>query len=241
MTRIKIIPLALSTVFVVVALASATARASENPVLVTSTGAAFNGTVSAKSLTGTTLSGTGAGDAQIECATDSGSGTVVTTKTGEGRTSGTGTDTLTGCKTAAGKCQNTSKSGEITGTISVTLVWLGKESEKKPGILTSILTLSSSPGNGKGALLSFLCSSELVDNEGAFLASLSRELNEKFTTIGVTAKQSGGIQDDKEYTENGKTGTDTLFTSVNHGAFDASGREGEGEATYSESVEMTEN
>jgi|ERR1700677_3702631 len=242
MTRIRIIGLALGVVFAVMVVASASALAAENPILVNSSGVAFNGTVTGESKAGfvPTLQTTATGAAQIECTASKGKGTVTTTKTGTGMTSGVGTVTFTGCKTAAGKCGNTATTGEITGTVSTLLVWVGKESAKKPGVLTSILPFTGA-NRGQNALLSFTCSSELVDVEGAFIAASSRALNEKFTTAIGVANATEGKQELTEYTENGKEGTNTLYSNQNHGAFSKAGESGEGLGTFSEEVEITEN
>jgi len=52
MTRIRMVGLALSGVFAVMIVASASALAAENPILVNSSGAAFTGTATSKSVRG---------------------------------------------------------------------------------------------------------------------------------------------------------------------------------------------
>jgi len=148
--------------------------------------------------------------------------------------------TFSGCKTAAGKCENTATAGEITGTFSTLLVWIKKESEKKPGVLLSILPYTGA-GRGLNALLSFLCSSQLVDVEGSFIAKGRETLNTKFTTATLIAKATEGKQQLTEYTENGKEGTNTVFSNQNHGPFAKAGWVLESNETYNEEVEITEN
>jgi hypothetical protein len=244
MTRIRMVGLALSAVFAVMIIASASALAAENPVLVNKSGAAFNGTVTSEQVTGTepTLQTTATGAAQIECTTEKDKATFTTTKTGTGMTTGVAKVTFTGCKIpVTGKCENTATTGEITGTVSTLLVWIKKESEKKPGILISILPYTGA-GRGLNALLSFTCATQLVDVEGSFIAKSSREaLNEKFTTATLIAKSSSGKQELTEYTENGTEGTNTLFSNQNKGPFAKAGEGIESAETYSEEVEIAEN
>jgi hypothetical protein len=71
------------------------------------------------------------------------SGTLSTKLEGPGMTSGSGTVKFTGCKTAAGGCENTGAAGskEITGTVSSLLVWVGKESGRNDWRFILDLTL----------------------------------------------------------------------------------------------------
>jgi hypothetical protein len=242
MTRIRMVGLALCAVFAVMIVASASALAAENPILVNSTGGAFNGTATSSSGSAKipTLQTTATGAAQVECVAEKDNTTFTTTKTGTGMTSGPSKVTFTGCKTAGGKCKNTATEGEITGTVSVLLVWIGKESAKKPGVLISILPYTGA-GRGLNALLSFTCSSQLVDVEGSFIATGEKELNKTFTTATLIANSTEGSQELTEYTENGKEGTNTLFSNQNHGPFSKAGESIESNETYSEEVEITEN
>ena len=242
MTRIRMVGLAAVAVLAVMIVVSASALA-ENPVLVTSSGAAFNGTATSKSVAGTTptLQTTATGAAQVECPSgEVDNTTFTTTKTGTGMTNGVSKVTFTSCKTAAGKCENTATTGEITGTVSVLLVWIGKESTKRPGILVSLLPYAGA-GRGLNALLSFTCSSQLVDVEGSFIAGVKQGLNELSTTGTLIAKATEGKQELTGYTENSEEGTNTLFSDQNHGAFAKAGEEIESEETYSSSVDITEN
>lgn len=239
MKRIKMTGLALTAVFALAAIASATAMAAENPVLVTSSGAAVNTVVTSKSKTGTIPTLQSVGGLKVECESETDTGTVVTTLSGTGMTNGTAKVTFKGCASGAGTCQNAA-SEEITGTVSTLLVWVGKESEKKPGILVSILPYTGA-GRGKNALLSFKCGGSLVDVEGSFIALTSKALNETFTTATLIAKQSGGVQEDRKYTENGVEGTNNLFSSSAGAAFSESGEGIESEETYKQSVKIIEN
>jgi hypothetical protein len=219
---------------------SATALAAKNPVLVKSNGEAVtNLAVTGKSLT-EPMSET-VGGAKISCRAATGTGNVSTTLAGDGMTSGTGTVTFTGCESAAVKCENTATSGEITGTVSTLLVWIGKESSKTIGILTSILPFSGA-GRGKNALLSYKCGTAkvLVDVEGAAIGSTNRRLGEAFTQgIGI-AKSSGGVQEDQAYTENGVEGSVSYFSSEGGGAFEQSAGSGETETAYGTIVKVIE-
>jgi hypothetical protein len=227
------------------AVAAASAMAAENPVLVNASGGAVTGlSVTGASETGTvpTLQTTVTGAAKIECTKgEKSSATVTTTTGGTGMTSGSGTVTFTGCKTAAGSCENTGAAGskEITGTVSVLLVWVGKEANKTIGLLFSILPFNgSTTGNN---LLSFVCSGELIDVQGSFIALTKTKIGESFTKGKVIAKAVNGVQEDSTYTENGVTGTNTLYSNQNHGPFAKAGEEIETEETYSTIVKVIEN
>jgi hypothetical protein len=241
MTRIKMIGLAIMAVFAVLAVASASAVAAENPVLVNSAGGAVtNVSVKGTDPTVSRLKPTATGTATVECASEESATTLTTTLAGTGMTSGTSKVTFKKCKTAAGKCANTGTE-EITGTVSVLLVWVGKESEKKPGILVSILPYRGNPGSGTNQLLSFKCSGALVDVEGSFIALTSSALNELSTTSKLIAKQKEGVQEDQKYTENGVEGTNSLYSNQGGGPFGPAGEEVETEETYTTSVKIIEN
>jgi hypothetical protein len=241
MTQIRMFVLAIVAVFAVSVAASATAVAAENPVLVNSAGGAVTNLGVSGSAGLSFLQPTTSGAPKVECATETSSGTVSTTTSGTGMTSGTATVTFSKCKTAAGKCANKGTE-EITGTVSTLLVWVGKESEKKPGILVSILPYSGNPGSGKNQLLSFKCSGVLSDVEGSFIALTNKALGEAFTKGKLIAKESSsGVQEDQKYTENGKEGTNSLYSNAGGGAFGPSAEEIENEETYTTSVKIIEN
>jgi hypothetical protein len=223
-----------------VMIATSPSALAENPILINGSGAAFNGTATSKNVSESipTLQATAPGAAQLECSAEKDNATFTTTKTGEGMTNGVAKVTFTGCKTAAGKCENSATTGEITGTFSTLLVWIGAASGKKPGILVSILPYTGA-GRGLNALLSFTCSSQLVDVEGSFIAEAN--LTGLSTSGTLVAKATEGKQEFTEYTENAKTGTNTVFSNQNHGAFAKAGWEIDSEETYSESVEITNN
>jgi hypothetical protein len=244
MRLIRIFGLTVIVVLAVVARSSTVALASENPVLVTAGGGVVtNLDVTSKNASGSEPALQTTGGEKVACKGETDSGKVTTTKAGEGMTSGTATWTFTGCESAAGKCKNTNTSGEITGTVSILLVWIGKESEKEPGILVSILPFTGA-GRGLNALLSFVCGSALrkTNVEGAFIALTSSTLNGAASTkSALIATQTTGAQKDKKYTENGKEALVNLFSSWNGGAFEESGVELESEEAYAESVHIVEN
>jgi hypothetical protein len=57
----------------------------------------------------------------------------------------------------------------------------------------------------------------------------------------VIATATGGNQEDLTYTENGKEGTNTLYSNQNHGGFGRAGMSLETEETYSTRVKVIEN
>jgi hypothetical protein len=241
MTHIRMFVMAMVAVFAVSVAASATAVAAENPVLVNSAGGPVtNLAVSGKDSATSFLQPTAVGAPKVECASETSSGTVSTTTSGTGMTSGTATVTFSKCKTAAGKCANKGTE-EITGTVSTLLVWVGKESSKTVGVLVSILPYRGNPGSGTNQLLSFKCSGVLSDVEGSFIALTNRKLNEPFTTASLIAKQTAGVQEDQKYTENGIEGTNSLYSNAGGGAFGTSAENIENEETYTTSVKIIEN
>jgi hypothetical protein len=245
MTRIRMVGRALTIVLAVMAVASVAAEAAKNPVLVYPNGtAATNVTGTAQTVAGSipTLQTTTVGGAQVECSGGEGnSGTLNTTLEGDGKTSGSGTVTFKKCKTAAGECENKGAgTKEIVGTVAALLVWIGKESNKTIGILAFAAPQSATPGNGKGTLLSFICSGTLVDLEGGFLSLVNRKIGESFTTGDVIANATEGRQEDLTYTENGIEGTDSRYSNQDGGAFSRAGYAGEGEGTFSTIVKVVE-
>jgi hypothetical protein len=241
MTPIKIISLTITTAIALLAITATTATAAENPILVNSKGEA--GTFHVKGNAGLSFLETSIeGAPRLECESEASEATLTTTTTGTGMTSGTSKVTFKKCKTPAGKCSNSGE-GEITGTVSVLLVWVGKEANKTVGVLISILPYTGSP-DGKNGLLSYTCSGTLTDVEGSFIALTSRKtLGAVFTTATLEAKEKGkGKQEDKTYTENGKEGTNTLYTKTGITGAPAEGSETiENEETYTTSVKVIEN
>jgi hypothetical protein len=243
MTRIKMIGLVVVAVCAVMAVAAASAMAAKNPVLVYSNGtAATNVSTKGVEVAGgiPTLQTTAVGGAQFECSTLSSVGTLNTTLEGDGKTSGAGTLTFTKCKTAAGECENKGAgTKEITGTVSILLVWVGKESNKTIGLLFSILPFSGTPGSQNG-LLSYVCSGALIDVQGSFIALTKTKIGELSTSGSVVAKATEANQEDLTYTRNGVEGTNTLYSNSAGGAFAKAGAEIETEETYSTSVKVVE-
>lgn len=240
MTRIRMVGLAIVAVFAVSMVASAVAGAAENPVLLNSTGGAVtNETFTGKDTTVSLLRSTALLSGAMECATSESAGTVSTTTAGDGMTSGVASVTFKKCKTSAGKCANKGTE-EITGTVSVLLVWLGPEADKTVGVLISILPYTGGP-RGTNALLSFVCAGELIDVEGSLLALTSRKIGETFTTVVLNATQTGGAQVDQAFTESGVEGTNTLFSNQNHGAFASASEEVKNAETYASTVQVKAN
>jgi hypothetical protein len=242
MTRIKMIGLAVVAVFAVAVVAAATASA-KNPVLVTAGGTAVtNLSVTSKNVGAGEPTLQEAGGGKVNCkGGESDKGTVTSTLEGEGMTSGTATVTFKECESAAGKCANTATAGEITGTVSTLLVWVGKESSKTIGILVSILPYTGA-GRGKNALLSFKCGTAkiLTDVEGSFIATTNKKIGEAGLTSKLIATQAGGAQTHKAYTENKVEGSNNLFSSTGGAAFEESAEEIESEETYTTSVKIIE-
>lgn len=240
MTRIKMIGLAIMAVFAVFAIAATSATAAKNPVLVNSKGEAGTFHVSGKAGL-SFLESSVEGTPRIECASEASTATLTTTLEGDGMTSGTSKVTFAKCKTSAGKCSNAGE-GEITGTVSVLLVWVGKETNKTVGVLISILPYTGKPGSQNG-LLSFVCSGELSDVQGSFIALTNKKvLGAVFTTATLEAREKGkGKQEDKTYTENGIEGTNSLYSKTGLTGAPAEASETvENEETYTTSVKVIE-
>jgi hypothetical protein len=225
------------------AVATASASAYTNPILVNSKGKdvsklKFTGVSEARPfpvvISRANISGA------AECKKETTTGEVSTTGTGTAATtSGTATAIFTDCHLASlGKCTSSGKAaGEIESKVSLSLVWLDKESEEKPGVRESIVPMSAKPGNGEGAKLDFTCFGVSFDTEGAFIASLSRQLNEEFTETVLTAKQAHAKQEYTKYTEEGKEGENNLFSSWGGAEFEeAAAQLEEEQQTYGEKV-----
>jgi hypothetical protein len=242
MTRIKMIGLAIMAVFAVFAIAATSATAAKNPVLVNAKGEAGAFHVSGTSNGTSFLESSVEGTPRIECATEASTATLTTTLEGDGMTSGQSTVTFKTCKTSAGKCSNTATTGEITGTVSVLLVWVGKETNKTVGVLISILPYTGTPGSQNG-LLSFVCSGTLSDVQGSFIALTNKKvLGAAFTVATLEAREKGkGKQEDKTYTENGVEGTNSLYSKTGLAGAPAEASETvENEETYTTSVKVIE-
>jgi hypothetical protein len=232
--RTRMIGLAVVAVLIVSVVASAAAVAARNPVLVLPNGSAATNLAVTGSDTGiSVLQSAATGHPKVECESALSVATVNTTLAGNGKTSGTANVTFKKCKSAAGKCKNTATEGEITGTVSTLLVWVGKETNKSVGVLVSI-------SGESGTLLSFKCAGVLTDVEGAFVALTSKKLNETFTTAKLIGKEQSGVQQDQTYTENGAEAETGLCSSTGGEAFATAGEELEDEESYATSVKVIE-
>jgi hypothetical protein len=144
-----------------------------------------------------------------------------------------------GCKIVdLGRCTgNGSKVGEVEVKMALSLVWVGKESEEKPGVRVAIVPLSGKPGNGEGGKLEMTCDSFSWDAEGAYIARTSRKLGEEFTKVYLIANQTAAKQEYKKYTAEGKEGEIHLYSSWRGEPFqEAATRVEEEEQTYGETV-----
>jgi hypothetical protein len=241
MTRVRLAGLTLVATFAIIAIATAPAYASKNPTLVNSKGEAVKTVFTSKSTAGSApVLQPSEGGSKVECNTETSSGSISSSTVGELRTSGTANVIFTGCTSVAGKCKNTSTAGEIKSTVSLLLVWIGKESSKTVGELLAILPLSKKPGNGEGGKLKFECATTKVEVEGSFVAPVKQKLEESTTIITLLAKQKEGAQEFTKYTVNGAEGTDSLYSNSNGSAFAKAGEEVTDEAAYKESVKLDE-
>jgi hypothetical protein len=227
------------------AVATASASAYTNPILVNSKGehvskVKFTGEDAEQS---TPIAATYLGKSDIyQCKAGKTTGELSTTGTGVSAvTSGTATTIFTGCKIVedASMTQRGKNSGEIESKVALSLVWVGKESEERPGVREAIVPVSEKPGNGKGAQLELTVGATPFNVEGAFIASFSRKLSEEFTTATLTAAEEGEAkQQYKKYTEEGKEGENTLFSSWDGLAFVESAARIEEEQAYGAKVKI---
>jgi len=235
----------LVAVCVMTAVAAASASAYTNPILTKSNGEAANTTFTSAA-TGTSFLQEEGGGRFFECASENSEGSVKTSSTTEtGMTTGTTNVTFKGCGSAFGKCKNTTNPGEVKFSVSTALVWIGKESEKKPGILFSILPLSKKPGNGAGGKVKYECTAAAkFEVEGAFVVPITKPtplLNVLTKTLTIEGTQrSSGVQSTKEFTENGVVGSNNLFSSLDGAAFKQAAEVIEDTQKYKEEVEIKE-
>jgi hypothetical protein len=155
-----------------------------------------------------------------ECSSETSTGELSTTGTGAAATtSGTATLLFKKCNVdPAGKCQTLGRNaGEVEEKVALSLVWVGKESEEKPGLRVAIPPLSAKPGNGEGGKLDMKCWGDTFETEGAFIGRLNRKLGEGFTETEFLAKQTAAKQEDKNYTAEGKEGEIHLYSRWNEG------------------------
>jgi hypothetical protein len=238
--------LALVAVFAISAVAAAGASAYTNPILENSKGehvskVKFTGEDAEQS---TPIAATYLGKSDIyQCRVGKTTGELSTTGTGAAAvTSGTATTLFTGCQVIDDfKIVQKGKknAGEIETKDALSLVWVGKESEERPGVREAIVPMSEKPGNGKGALLELSIGNTPFNVEGAFIASLDRKLSEEFTEVRLTAAEEGEAkQRYKKYTEEGKEGENTLFSSWDGSTFEESAARFEEEQAYAEKVKI---
>jgi hypothetical protein len=238
--------IALVAVFAISAVTAASASAYTNPILVNSKGEH----VSKVKFTGedqeqnTPIAAPYLGKPDTyQCSTGKTTGELSTTGTGAAAvTSGTATTIFTHCKivvegnmTQKGK----TKTGEIESKVALSLVWIGKESEEKPGVREAIVPMSEKSGNGKGTQLELTVGTTPFNVEGAFITSFNRKLGEEFTSDYLTAAEEGEAkQRYKKYTEEGKEGENTLFSSWDGSTFEESAARFEEEQAYAEKVKI---
>ena len=122
--------------------------------------------------------------------------------------------------------------------VALSLVWVGKESEEKPGVRVAIPPLSAKPGNGEGGKLDMECDLYSFDAEGAYIARTNRSLGEEFTRAEIIAKHTGAKQEDTKYTDEGKEGEIHLYSSWRGEPFEEAATELEEEQTYGEAVKI---
>jgi hypothetical protein len=152
------------------------------------------------------------------CEGEKSTGELSTTGTGAAAaTSGTATYTFTKCKMPSfGGCWNNEQieKKQVEVKYSLSLVWLGKESEEKPGIRAMIAPMSEKPGNGKGGKVDVSCSGlPSIEAEWAFVGKLTAKLGEESTSDRFYAHQSAAKQEYKKYTEEGKEAESNLWAS----------------------------
>jgi len=243
MTRIRMVGLALVAVFAVAAVASASASAFTNPILLNAKGESVKTTFTSASVAGTEPTLNVVGGAKVTCTGETSAGSVETTGTGVPRmTLGTSNVTFKGCQSGSNNCNSTGAAvGEIKNSVSVLLVWVGTEANKTVGVLLSILPLSANPGNGAGAKVTFECGAAAkVEVEGSFCAPVKPGIGVSGATITLQATQSAnGVQSTQSCEDNGvvktkehlwsKLATETTFKEASEVVEDVQ--------TYKEKVE----
>jgi hypothetical protein len=178
-----------------------------------------------------------------ECSSEKNTGELSTTGTGAAATTaGTTTLLFKGCK-VSGLCKMTGSGmlheGEVEVKLALSLVWVGKESEEKPGVRAAIPPLSAKPGNGEGGKLDMNCNTYTFDAEGAYIARTSRPLGEEFTRMELIAKETAAKQEDKTYTVEGKEGEIHLYSSWRGEPFEEAATELQyEEQAYGEAVKI---
>jgi len=217
MQRLRLIGIVAVAALAICVGTAASASAFVNPILVTpKTGANAKVTFTSKSTGSAKLTTVGGGT--ITCVKESSAGGLETTGTGEAReTKGESKVKFNECTAATGKCKTAGDAeGEITNTVSLLLVWLNKESEKKPGVLISILPVANEFGKGEGAKVEFTCGGVPIAVEGSFCGKVSPALKTPTKTVTLEAKvESNGSQEFKKCTDNKVEKTNSLFSNTN--------------------------
>jgi hypothetical protein len=229
------------------AVATASASAYTNPILENAKGEH----VSKVKFTGREVAGSGSIALvnkvlldNYEC-TEEGTGELSTTGTGSAaKTSGTATFTFKKCgSTQINKCETGETAGEMEFKTSLSLVWLGKESEERLGVLAAIAPESKKPGNGEGGKLKFTCAgvnglkNEL---EGGFVAQFgAHALGETFTGVTITAKmESFPKQQFTKYTGEGIEQESSFWSKFKEEAFETAATDFEQSTTFPETVKI---
>jgi len=181
------------------------------------------------------------------CNSEEGTGELSTTGTGSAaKTSGTATFTFKGCKETQelSRCETGETSGEMVYKTSLSLVWLGKESEERLGWLAAIAPESKKPGNGEGGKLKFTCAGKNgIKNEleGGFVATPGG------WGLGETTRTQGSIearisefpkQEFTKYTEEGVEQESTFWSKLQTFAFEPAATEFEQFMMLSEAVKI---
>jgi hypothetical protein len=174
---------------------------------------------------------------QYECKGDeTGTGELSTTGTGSAAsTSGTATLVFKGC----GELRSGKIGGEFEMKVSLLLVWLGKESDGRVGVLVAIPPESKKPGNGEGGKLKYTDHGAENELEGGFVAELKNGLGEPSTAETLVAKNDGTQQEYTKYTEEGKEQESSLWNAyhLDKEPFEKAATELEEHQTFPEAVE----
>jgi hypothetical protein len=231
--------LALLAMFAMSAVATASASAYTNPILENAKGAhvskvKFTG-LSSISPVPITDRFTG----QYGCkGGETSTGELSTTGTGSAATtSGIATLVFKGC----GELRTGKTGGEFEMKVSLSLVWLGKESEERAGWLVAIPPESKQPGNGEGGKLNYTDHGAENELEGGFVASGYEALGETFTTDSLVAKNTEIQQEYTKYTEEGKEQESILWNrwhNLDKEPFEKAATQIEEQQTYGETVKI---
>jgi hypothetical protein len=123
--------------------------------------------------------------------------------------------------------------------VSLSLVWLGKESEERVGVLAAIALESKKPGNGEGGKLKYTDHGAENELEGGFLAELKGGLGETSTVDALLAQRTETQQEFTKYTEEGKEQESILWNrwqALDKLPFEKAATQFEEEETFPEAV-----